>query len=88
MIVSGFDTRRKNVLADLAGNFCSFFESKHTESETALGSTHSLALGHTHDCLGSHATIVLNFREENFCDQKSNHEIHENIVPQKFGAIR
>ena len=29
-----------------------------------------------------------NFREENFCDQKSNHEIHENTVPLKFGAIR
>ena len=28
------------------------------------------------------------FREENFHDQKSNHEIHENIVPRKFGAIR
>ena len=28
-------------------------------------------------------TITLNFR-----DQQSNHEIHENIVPQKFGAIR
>ena len=26
---------------------------------------------------------ILNFR-----DQKSNHEIHENIVPRKFGAIR
>ena len=31
---------------------------------------------------------ILNFREENFHDQKSNHEIHENIVPRKFGAIR
>ena len=30
---------------------------------------------------------ILNFREENFRDQKSNHEIHENIVPRKFGAI-
>ena len=26
--------------------------------------------------------------EENFRDQKANHEIHENIVPRKFGAIR
>ena len=26
-------------------------------------------------------TIILNFREENFRDQISNHEIHENIVP-------
>ena len=33
-------------------------------------------------------TSILNFREENFRDQKSNHEIHENIVPQKFGTIR
>ena len=33
-------------------------------------------------------TIILNFREENFRDQKSNHEIHENIVQRKFGAIR
>ena len=33
-------------------------------------------------------TIMLNFHEENFCDQKSNHEIHKNIVPWKFGAIR
>ena len=29
---------------------------------------------------------ILNFREENFRNQKSNHEIHENIVSQKFGA--
>ena len=28
---------------------------------------------------------ILNFREENFHDQKSN---HENILPRKFGAIR
>ena len=33
-------------------------------------------------------TIILNFREKNFCDQKSNHKIHENIVLRKFGAIR
>ena len=33
-------------------------------------------------------TIILNFCEENFRDYKSNHEIHENIVPRKFGAIR
>ena len=33
-------------------------------------------------------TIVLNFREENVYDQKSNHEIHENIiVPWKFATI-
>ena len=31
---------------------------------------------------------MLNFCEENFCDQKANHEIHKNIVPRKFGAIR
>ena len=35
-------------------------------------------------------TIMLhvNFHEENFRDQNSNHEIHENSVPRKFGAIR
>ena len=32
-------------------------------------------------------TIIPKFCEENFRDQKSNHEIHENIVPRKFGAI-
>ena len=31
---------------------------------------------------------ILNFHEEHFRDQKSNHEIYENIVPRKFGAIR
>ena len=31
---------------------------------------------------------MLNFREESFRDQKANHEIDENIVPRKFGAIR
>ena len=31
---------------------------------------------------------ILNFHEENFCDHKSNHEIHENIVPQKIRAIQ
>ena len=38
-------------------------------------------------CAAQHVatpTIILNFREENFHDQKSNHEIHENIVPQKI----
>ena len=58
MIVSGFDTSRKKLFADLAGNFYSFFESKRTESETALtylGSTRSLALERTHDRWGSHA---------------------------------
>ena len=29
-------------------------------------------------------TIILNFHEENFCDQKSNHKIHENIVPRNL----
>ena len=29
-----------------------------------------------------------NFRERIFCDQMSNHEIHENIVPRKVGAIQ
>ena len=58
-----------DVLADLAGNFCSFFESKRTESETALtnlGSTRSLALGCTHDCLGSHAHNSTKFSWEKF----------------------
>ena len=33
-------------------------------------------------------TIIPNFREENFCDQKSNHEIHEkNIVPLTLYGI-
>ena len=32
-------------------------------------------------------TVILNIREENFCDHKSNHEIHESIVPRNFGAI-
>ena len=31
---------------------------------------------------------ILNFREKDFRGWMSNHEIHENIVPQKFGAIR
>ena len=31
---------------------------------------------------------ILNFHAGNFRNQKSNHEIHENIVPRKFGAIR
>ena len=31
---------------------------------------------------------VQNFCEKNFLDWTSNHKIHENIVPQKFGAIR
>ena len=40
-------------------------------------------------CAAQHvATPTMNFREENFRDQKSNHEIHEDIVPRKFGAIR
>ena len=30
----------------------------------------------------------LNFCEKNFRHWMSNHEIHKNIVPQKFGAIR
>ena len=36
----------------------------------------------------SHAHHILNFCEENYHDQKSNHKIHENIMPQKFGTIR
>ena len=36
----------------------------------------------------SHAQNNTKFREENFRDHKSNHEIHENIVPRKFRAIR
>ena len=33
-------------------------------------------------------TMILNFHEENIRDPKSSHEIHENIVPRNFGAIR
>ena len=29
-----------------------------------------------------------NFCEKNFCDWMSNHEIHEDILAQRFGAIR
>ena len=51
---------------------------------------------HTHDhacnahvCTErNHAHNNTKFREENFRDQKSNHEIYENTVPRKFGAIR
>ena len=32
--------------------------------------------------------IILNYCEENFCDQKSNHEIRGNIVPRNTGAIQ
>ena len=35
---------------------------------------------------GQFTLLLLNFGEENFCDQQSNHEIYENIVPRKFGA--
>ena len=35
----------------------------------------------------SDTPTIPNFREEHFRDPKSNHEIYENIVPQKFGAI-
>ena len=31
---------------------------------------------------------ILNFCDEYFHDWMSNHEIHKNIVPQKFGAIQ
>ena len=30
---------------------------------------------------------IFKFCEQNFRDLEVNHEIHENIVPQKFGAI-
>ena len=39
-----------------------------------------MAFAHAH--IVTTPTVVLNFR-----DQKSNHEIHENVVPQKFGVI-
>ena len=49
-----------------------------------------LALSASTRCAARHIATptmnILNFREEKFRDQKSNHEIHENIVPQKFGA--
>ena len=31
---------------------------------------------------------ILNLGEKYFRHWMSNHEIHENIVPQKFGAVR
>ena len=49
---------------------------------------HTIALA-IRMCTQNIATpTILNFCEENFRDQNSNHEIHENIVPRKFGAIR
>ena len=96
------------ILADLVSNFCSFSESKCTESvhhqqrfNASLHSSHihqltSIACVHVHMialvmrmCTQNVATptIIPNFHEENFRDQNSNHKIHENIVPQKFGAI-
>ena len=93
-------------LADLAGNFCSFSESKRTESALLAAIQYFISDSSYVHALVSHAytyarsrlmclriqnvatpTIILKFREENFRDQKSNHEIHENIVPRKFGAI-
>ena len=40
---------------------------------------------HTHCVAQDVATPII---IPNFHDQKSNHEIHETIVPQKFGSIQ
>ena len=34
------------------------------------------------------ANSLMNFREKYFRELRANHEIHENIIPRKFGAIR
>ena len=44
-------------------------------------------------CSAQHVAIptisqFIHFREGNSRDSKSNHKIHENIVPRKFGAIQ
>ena len=55
-------------------------------------SAHYLPLCASARCAAQHVATptmsILSFREENFHDQKSNHEIHKNIVPRKFGVIR
>ena len=58
--------------------FTSMISHAYTYAQSSLLCTQNVAM----------PTILLNFHEENFRDQKSNHEIHENIVPRKFGAIR
>ena len=87
---------------DLVGNFCSFSESKRTETSlAALRFSTSIQFTRSpipntptrsEPCCTArshaHHFKILNFRGENFRDRKSNHEIHENIVPRKFGAIR
>ena len=81
---------------DLVGNFCSFSESMRIETSLVAIQHFVSCSSHIH-CAYVHAsrrasarcyaryvatsTILQNFREENFHDQKSNHEIHENIVP-------
>ena len=43
-------------------------------------------------CTAQHIAMptmsILNFCEGKLHDLKSNHEIHENIVPRKFGTMR
>ena len=85
---------------DLIGNFCLFSESKRTEPVHCKWRFNSSFQTLRQFTRASHAytyirtiepaqnvatpTIILNFREENFHDQKSNHEIHKNIVARKF----
>ena len=57
----------------------------HTRTYTCSLVASSCAAMHT---AHSHAHHNTKFCEENFHDHKSNHEIHKNIVPRKFGAIR
>ena len=98
MVIGGFAEYKTKeivwtkVLVDLVGNVCSFSEST-VSSDSILRFRqfiwHSLHVRMItlamRLCTQNVATptTILNFR-----DQKSNHEIHENIVPRKFGAIR
>ena len=80
------DTYGRLLTCLLWKNTCSLFASL-VPSRSACYSAHARCA----PCAAQHVpmpTIILIFREENFRDPKSNHEIHENIVPRKFGAIR
>ena len=72
-------------------------ESQRTDSEPSLATQHfTFTIMYVRvlksRCTCAHnittPTIMLNFLEENFRDQKAIREIHENIVPRKFGATR
>ena len=43
---------------------------------------------HAGVCCAAQHVVTPTTSIPNFRDQKSNHKIHENIVPRKFGAIR